>query len=72
MFFLGKTLRDPLGLVARCEATISEWFRAHPTVLAAWQRQQQAVQAFKSDPAQPPDFPTQPALLSYLESRLNQ
>jgi hypothetical protein len=66
MFLTAVTLRDPSGLVARCETAIANWFHTNPAILAAWHRQQLAVDSFKRDPAKLLEFATQPAFLQHL------
>lgn len=70
MFLKGSTLRDPAGVIAVCEAAIAGWFQANPVILAAWNRQQAAVEAFKKELAPALEFPTQPAFLRHLESTM--
>jgi predicted nucleotidyltransferase len=64
MFFSGTTLRDPSGVVARCETAVATWFQSHPEILTVWNRQQKAVDAFKSDRSIGLEFATQPAFLA--------
>jgi hypothetical protein len=70
MFLKGRTLRDPAGVVAVCEAAIAGWFQATPAILEAWNRQQVAVETFKRKLAPALEFPTQPAFLKHLDSTM--
>ena len=72
MFHEGVPVHDPEGLAARCQAAIREWFAARPEILAAWRRQQAAVERRKRDPSAPLAFATQPEFCAHLAGRLRE